>query len=113
MSIELRRSETFVGDFENAYQWYFDEAGGAVARRFLDSVWRAMELLTVRPGIGKVRRFRHPGLRGIRSYGVPAPFQAHLIFYRYSKKELSIERLMHGRRDLPRRLLEPPSTDRR
>jgi toxin ParE1/3/4 len=110
MSLDLRRSENFVGDFENAYQWYFDEAGGAIARRFLESVWRAMELLALRPGMGKARRFRHPELRGIRSYRVPPPFQAHLIFYRYSDKELSIERLMHGRRDLPRRLLEPPST---
>jgi hypothetical protein len=31
------------------------------------------------------------------------------IFYRHNSAELSAERLMHGARDLPRRLLEPPN----
>jgi plasmid stabilization system protein ParE len=31
-----------------------------------------------------------------------------LIFYRNNGDALSIERVMHGARDLPRRLLEPP-----
>jgi hypothetical protein len=34
-----------------------------------------------------------------------ATVQVHLVFYRWTKRELTVERLMHGRRDLPRRLL--------
>ena len=32
----------------------------------------------------------------------------HLIFYRVTGQTLGIERIMHGARDLPRRLLETP-----
>ena len=35
-------------------------------------------------------------------------FDAHLIFYRCSETSISIERVMHGARDLPQRLLEAP-----
>jgi hypothetical protein len=38
---------------------------------------------------------------------VEKPFQKILIFYRHDATELSAERLMHGARDLPRRLSEP------
>jgi hypothetical protein len=31
-----------------------------------------------------------------------------LVFYRLTETELIAERLMHGARDLPRRLVEPP-----
>jgi len=31
-----------------------------------------------------------------------------LIFYRHDGERLFAERLMHGARDLPRRLVEPP-----
>jgi hypothetical protein len=45
MSLALRRSDVFVEDFETAYCWYLEKAGEAVARRFLESVWQALELL--------------------------------------------------------------------
>ena len=38
-------------------------------------------------------------------------FGIHLIFYRCAEKELSIERVMHGARDIPRRILEPPQLE--
>jgi hypothetical protein len=41
-------------------------------------------------------------------FRVEAPFHNLLIFYRHDGKVLSVERLMHGSRDLPRRLVEPP-----
>jgi hypothetical protein len=41
---------------------------------------------------------------------VRPPFEVHLIFYRYTDEELSAERLMSGRRDLARRLSEPPAS---
>lgn len=106
MSLGLRRSDVFVADFEKAYCWYLEEAGGVIARRFLESVWQTLELLTVQPGVGVPRHFCAAELEGLRSYRVKPPFQAHLIFYRYTETELLIDRLMHGRRDLPERLME-------
>jgi hypothetical protein len=46
-------------------------------------------------------------LRWVRSFRVQPPFEVHLIFYRYNDHELSVERLMSGRRDLARRLRDP------
>jgi plasmid stabilization system protein ParE len=56
-----------------------------------------------------MRKFRSRELTGIRSFPVGGRFPIHLIFYRASSNQLSIERVMHGGRDLPRRLLEAPS----
>lgn len=39
-------------------------------------------------------------------------FGVHLVFYRCAEKELSIERVMHGARDIPHRILEPPQLER-
>jgi plasmid stabilization system protein ParE len=108
MSLTLRRADGFVSDFDLQYRWYASQSGDVLARRYLEAVWRTLEELTERPGMGRRRRFRHPLLKGLRSFRVRPPFEVHLIFYRYSKKELSAERLMSGRRDLARRLREPP-----
>jgi hypothetical protein len=45
----------------------------------------------------------------MRSFRLAAPFAVHLIFYRHDAGKLFVERLMHGARDLPRRLLERPN----
>ena len=47
----------------------------------------------------------------LRFCQIARPFQKHVIFYRYDDKSLFAERVMHGTRDLPRRLLEPPAAD--
>jgi plasmid stabilization system protein ParE len=39
---------------------------------------------------------------------VQNPYHRHLIFYRFDDKKLFAERILHGARDLPRRLLQPP-----
>ena len=44
----------------------------------------------------------------MRWRAVAAPFSAHLVFYKELGDEVSIERVMHGARDLPQRLVEPP-----
>jgi plasmid stabilization system protein ParE len=39
---------------------------------------------------------------------VRRPFHRHLIFYRYDAEMVYILRVMHGARNLGRRLREPP-----
>lgn len=39
---------------------------------------------------------------------VEPPFQMHLVFYRADEAIISVERVIHGARDLPRRLRQPP-----
>ena len=110
MSLALRRADFFLGDFARQYQWYLAEAGETIARRYLDAVWQTLEELAARPGLGRRRRFRHPSLQQLRSFRVRPPFDVHLIFYRYTDQELLVERLMSGRRNLARRLHEPPGS---
>ena len=58
--------------------------------------------------MGRLRRFRDPALAGLRSLGVSRPYGGHLAFYHSGAEGVSIERMMHGSRDLPRRLMEVP-----
>lgn len=107
--MRVRKSSAFFTDFEHVARWYVREAGAEVARRWLDALDATVEKLYATPGLGRRRRFGHPELVGLRSFRVQRPFHRYLIFYRWSAEELSIERVMHGSRDLPRRLLEPAS----
>ena len=108
MNLALDRTENFTSDFDRQYRWYLAEAGEGVARRYLEAVWQTLNELAAHPRLGRPRRFRDPALQGLRSFRVRPPFEVHLIFYRHTDRELSAERLLHGRRDLPRRLREPP-----
>jgi toxin ParE1/3/4 len=108
MNFRVRRSAFFREDFDRQFRWYLEHAGERVAVRFLAAVTHTVERLTRRPEIGRKRRFRHPELQGFHSLRVQPPFDAHLLFYRVIDSEISIERMLHGRRDLPQRLREPP-----
>jgi len=47
-------------------------------------------------------------MKELRSMPLVSPFGKILVFYRRQGDVLEIVRLMHGARDLPRRLKEPP-----
>lgn len=79
-----------------------------MAEEFLATFDDTVVRLAAQPEMGKQRRFRAPELSGMRSFAVGRPFAVHLIFYRAGGGVLSIERVMHGARNLPRRLMEPP-----
>jgi plasmid stabilization system protein ParE len=111
MSRLLRTSDYFIADFDHQFRWFLERASEAVARRYLEAVWETLQDLSAHPGLGRRRSFRHPELAIVHSFRVHHPFETHLIFYRFSDAELTIERLMSGRRDLARRLREPPSAD--
>jgi plasmid stabilization system protein ParE len=104
----LHRSNYFGDDFDLQHQWYLKNAGESVAARYLAAVQATLRDLISQPGLGRSRRFRHPALLGLHSFRVQPPFHTHLIFYRHTESELFVERLMHGKRDLPRRLATPP-----
>jgi plasmid stabilization system protein ParE len=108
MTLALERADLFIRDFELQAGWYARQADEEVAGRYLQALDATLQLLRVHPGLGRTRRFRHPLLRGIRSFRVSPPFDRHLIFYRFDSSTLYAERVVHGMRDLPRRLLEPP-----
>lgn len=108
MSLVVAKAEDFTADFAQQFDWYVDEAGEAVAWRFQGALEMSLLKLARSFDLGRVRRFRHPNLQGLRSYPMQRPFNKLLIFYRVNGNVLQAIRLMHGARDLPRRLAEPP-----
>lgn len=95
-------------DLTNQYRWYLDNASVEVAERFLAAFDTSVAEIGKIPSIGRIRRFRSAELKGMRSLGLGDRFGAHLLFYRWDGNIVSIERVMHGARDLERRLAEPP-----
>lgn len=107
MSRIIRKAGPFMADFNLQYRWYFHEAGEDLARRYLVAVDNTLEKLSRFLDSGHVRRFPQPELHGIRSFLVERPFHRHLVFYRFDDLHVDVWRIIHGARDLPKRLLEP------
>lgn len=108
MILAIEKSLLFHADVTKQFGWYFDEAGEAVAWRFFKAVDLTLLKLARQSDLGRARRFRNPMLRGLWSFRVELPFHRFLIFYRVKDDTLEVWRLMHGARDLPRRLVDPP-----
>ncbi len=109
MSLAIRQADWFIEDFDRQLRWYHKKAGATVAEGYLAAVQNTIEDLARQPELGRLRRFRHPLLQGMRSFRVGRPFHRHILFYRCEGDALIVERVMHGARNLPRRLLEPPT----
>ncbi len=108
MSLKIRRSDWFIGDLEHYAAWYQSEASWEVAQRYLRAVSVTLARLSDMPGLGHPARFRAPALRNLRCLPVERPFEKHLIFYRHEEETLYVERAVHGARNLPLRLTQPP-----
>lgn len=111
MSLRIQRSEWFIGDVEHYASWYDREASWEVAERYLRSVAITLVRLTEMPGVGQPTFFRAAELQGLRCWAVERPFHKHVIFYRSDDNILYAERIVHGARDLPKRLTQPPGAD--
>jgi len=107
MSLEVSIAQRAEQDLLVQYRWYLENADFDVAERYLLAVHETILRVAEWPGVGCRRHFRAPELAHIRSIQVKRPFGCHLLFYMESDT-LRIERVMHGARDLPNRLLEDP-----
>jgi toxin ParE1/3/4 len=84
---------------------YLGAKSASAAEGFVDAVGDAVEFLRETPSAGRLRDFRSPLARGIRSWA-PPDFANYLIFYRVEGGDIEIVRLLHGARDIPRILEE-------
>jgi len=107
MSLEVSIALRAEQDMTLQYRWYLENADSDVAERYLLAVHETILRIAEWPGMGRRRRFRAPELIHIRSIQIKRPFDCHMLFYLESDT-LRIERIMHGARDLPKRLLEDP-----
>jgi plasmid stabilization system protein ParE len=106
--MSLRKSGDFISDVERQFDWYVTNANWDVAELYLKAVETTCRLLDAHPLLGAPLRARHPRLDGWRFMVVFRPFQKHLLFYEVRDKDVILRRTMHGHRNLPGRLLEPP-----
>jgi toxin ParE1/3/4 len=107
MSLEISIALRAEQDMTLQYRWYLENADTDVAERYLQAVHETILGVAEWPTLGRRRQFRAPELANIRSIQVKKPFDCHLLFY-MEGDTLRIERVMHGARDLPQRLLEDP-----
>ena len=108
MSLSLQQSEYFWADLLKQVDWYREHTTPEIAERFVDAVEGTLHQLTRTADMGRARFVDWPELKGIRSFRVQRPFNRLIVFYRHDTETLFAERLIHGTRDLPRRLLQSP-----
>lgn len=102
--MSLLKSEEFISDVEQQFQWYLNHSNEEVADRYLEAVETACHLLELHPLIGPCTGFSHHKLRDWRYLVVLRPFQKHILFYEIVGDDVLLRRAMHGHRNLPRRL---------
>jgi plasmid stabilization system protein ParE len=108
MSRIIEKTALFHIDVTSQFRWYVEQADEKLGWHFFETVNRTILKLSRQPDIGNKRRFRDVTLHGLWSCRVEPPFGRLLIFYRFTETALQAWRLMHGARDLPQRLAEPP-----
>ena len=108
MSLDVAIALRAEQDITLQYRWYLENADLDVAERYLLAVHDTIQRIAEWPALGCRRHFQAPELANIRSIQVQKPFEVHLLFYQESRT-LCIERVIHGARDLPNRLLNEPS----
>jgi toxin ParE1/3/4 len=111
MSVRLTRNPLFTADVQHRFGRYWDQAGETIAWRFASAVEEILKEICRQPSLGRQRSFTHPQLQGLRSFRLNPPFNKHVFFYRFNGGEVEAWRLMHGARDLARRLLQAPNAE--
>jgi plasmid stabilization system protein ParE len=108
MSLAVAKTPWFQADFARQFRWYARYATDEVALRFKSALDKTVHNISLQPRMGRLRRFTNPQLAGLHSFRVEPPFDRFLAFYRLREDALEFVRLIHGSRNLSRRLLESP-----
>src|SRR5712692_111111 len=87
---DLEEIATFIGELNPSAAW-----------RFLEAAEQTFAQLASTPMLGRVRTFRHPRLKGLRSWRVRG-FPKFLVFYRPLESGAEIIRVLHAARKLGR-----------
>ena len=104
----IEYSPWFDADFQIRAAWYLERAGLDIADQFVRAVEATVRRLEANPPLGRRPFPLDPILAELHSVLVEKPFAKHVLFYRLSDECLTLERLIHGARDLPRRITESP-----
>lgn len=104
--MNVRKSDYFIADIEQQFEWYAVNADWDVAERYLAAVEATCHLLEQHPQLGPLGGLKNSRLRDWRFFVIAHPFKKHVLFYELIGNEVLMRRAMHGHRNLPQRLLE-------
>ena len=80
--------------------WHFiAQDNPAAATRVIEAAHETFKMLAANPGLGRLRRFRSPRLRDVRSWRITG-FENYLIFYRGVADGIQVNHVYHGARDI-------------
>jgi toxin ParE1/3/4 len=86
-----------INDLEEIWSYTLETWSLEQADRYHNLIMKEVEYLSLHPGSGKDISELREGYRY-------AKVKSHLIFYRYSKTEIEIVRILHESMDFPNRL---------
>ena len=108
MSLRIDYAAWFDADVHLRTAWYIEQGGSELADRFVTAVEFTVRKLATNPHRGRRPYPDDADLGSLRCVLVERPFHKYILYYRFTPDILSLERLIHGARDLPRRLREAP-----
>ena len=82
------------------FSYLLENAGEAVADRFIVSVERSFGRLAEQPNSGAPRHFTNPALEGLRAWPIDG-FEDIRAYYLTGNSQIIVLRVLHGKRDLP------------
>ena len=83
---------------------YLAQNDSEVALGFFDATRQTIAKLATMPGKGSLFEVDNARLIGLRKWAVKG-FEKHLIFYLYDEELLTVIRIIHASRDLPKILM--------
>jgi len=92
-------SDLAGADVLNQADWYGEQAGAKLARRWENAITSTVLRIAERPRAGAPCKFAAEELRDVRRVPV-AGFPRHLVFYQFRGNEILVLRVIHGARDL-------------
>ena len=94
-------SDAAVADILEQSDWYQEQSGDKLAKRWESAVTSVVMRVVERPGAGALCNFKPAELHDVRRISL-AGFPKHLLFYEFKekKKEILVLRVLHGARDL-------------
>lgn len=105
MATPVRLRTRAAQDIDDAIAYYQRTAGDAVAGRFIDALERTLHRISRTPHAGALRFAYDLDIPGLRHLGLARfPFA---VFYVQTDAEIDVWRVLHVRRNLPRRLTDP------
>jgi plasmid stabilization system protein ParE len=78
---------------------YIADDNPDAATRVVEAAYETFKALAANPGLGRLRKFRDPRLKGVRSWLVSG-FDNYLIFYRAIPGGIEVLHAYHGARDI-------------